>query len=50
MWVLGLLSASAIGFSPMDAEATRIEYYATVADPPCELNSVPSALGYCDVL
>ncbi|KAG6768407.1 hypothetical protein NC652_019342 [Populus alba x Populus x berolinensis] len=46
---LGLLAASVLAFPPLDAEATRIEYYATVADPPYELNFVPSALGYCDV-
>lgn len=46
---LGLLAASVLAFSPLDAEATRIEYYATVADPPCELNFVPSGLGYCDI-
>jgi peptidylprolyl isomerase len=45
---LGLLAASVLAFSPLDAEATRIEYYATVADPPCDLNFVPSGLGYCD--
>ncbi|KAJ6916906.1 hypothetical protein NC652_019342 [Populus alba x Populus x berolinensis] len=42
---LGLLAASVLAFPPLDAEATRIEYYATVADPPYELNFVPSALG-----
>ncbi|KAJ6397976.1 hypothetical protein OIU77_018898 [Salix suchowensis] len=46
---LGLLAASILAFSPLDAEATRIEYYATVADPPCDLNFVPSGLGYCDI-
>ena len=46
---LGLLAASVLAFSPLDAEATRIEYYATVADPPCDLNFVPSGLGYCDI-
>ena len=46
---LGLLAASVLAFSPLDAEATRIEYYATVADTPCDLNFVPSGLGYCDI-
>ncbi|KAI3700538.1 hypothetical protein L2E82_45169 [Cichorium intybus] len=27
----------------------RIEYYATVAEPSCELQFAPSGLGYCDV-
>lgn len=46
---IGLLAASVLSLTPLDANATRIEYYATVADPPCELNFVPSGLGYCDV-
>ncbi|KAF2293090.1 hypothetical protein GH714_036522 [Hevea brasiliensis] len=33
----------------MDADATRIEYYATVADPLCDFNFVRSGLGYCDI-
>ncbi|CAN6466003.1 unnamed protein product [Victoria cruziana] len=31
------------------AGATRIEYYATVGEPLCDLNFVRSGLGYCDV-
>ncbi|XP_052195058.1 photosynthetic NDH subunit of lumenal location 4, chloroplastic [Diospyros lotus] len=46
---LGLLAASVVGFSPLDANATRIEYYATVAEPSCELEFARSGLGYCDV-
>ncbi|KAF3441018.1 hypothetical protein FNV43_RR19304 [Rhamnella rubrinervis] len=46
---IGLLAASVLSFAPLDANATRIEYYATVADPPCVLNFVPSGLGYCDL-
>ncbi|KAL0908544.1 hypothetical protein M5K25_023040 [Dendrobium thyrsiflorum] len=43
---LGLLAFSA----PMlDANATRIEYYATVGEPLCDLNFVKSGLGFCDV-
>lgn len=38
-----------MALTPLDANATRIEYYATVADPPCEFNFVPSGLGYCDI-
>ncbi|XP_058010276.1 photosynthetic NDH subunit of lumenal location 4, chloroplastic isoform X2 [Hevea brasiliensis] len=46
---IGLLAASVLAFSPMDADATRIEYYATVADPLCDFNFVRSGLGYCDI-
>ncbi|XP_057477991.1 photosynthetic NDH subunit of lumenal location 4, chloroplastic [Actinidia eriantha] len=48
--LFGLLAASAVAFWPSsEAVATRIEYYATVTDPPCELNFARSGLGYCDV-
>ncbi|XP_010269165.1 PREDICTED: photosynthetic NDH subunit of lumenal location 4, chloroplastic-like [Nelumbo nucifera] len=46
---LGLLAASIVFSAPLDANATRIEYYATVAEPSCELNFAPSGLGFCDV-
>ncbi|XP_059624317.1 photosynthetic NDH subunit of lumenal location 4, chloroplastic [Cornus florida] len=46
---VGLLAASVVASSPFDASATRIEYYATVAEPSCELNFARSGLGYCDV-
>ncbi|KAK9142877.1 hypothetical protein Syun_012277 [Stephania yunnanensis] len=46
---MGLLLASMVVGSPMEANATRIEYYATVGEPLCELNFVRSGLGYCDV-
>ncbi|CAK9185774.1 unnamed protein product [Ilex paraguariensis] len=46
---VGLLAASMVGLTPLDAEATRVEYYATVAEPSCELNFARSGLGYCDV-
>ncbi|KAL8229414.1 hypothetical protein R6Q57_014314 [Mikania cordata] len=46
---VGLLAASMLLSSPLDANATRIEYYATVAEPPCELQFAPSGLGYCDI-
>uniref|UniRef100_A0A0F7H197 peptidylprolyl isomerase n=1 Tax=Monsonia marlothii TaxID=163685 RepID=A0A0F7H197_9ROSI len=46
---IGLLAASAFVLSPIDANATRIEYYATVGEPSCELNYVRSGLAYCDV-
>lgn len=47
---LGLLAASIVSLTPLDdANATRIEYYATTADPPCEFNFVRSGLGYCDI-
>ncbi|XP_073011211.1 photosynthetic NDH subunit of lumenal location 4, chloroplastic [Typha latifolia] len=38
--------------SPMvapDAKATRIEYYATVGEPLCDMSFAKSGLGYCDV-
>ncbi|XP_065876479.1 photosynthetic NDH subunit of lumenal location 4, chloroplastic [Euphorbia lathyris] len=46
---LGLLAASFLTFAPLEANATRIEYYATVADPLCDFNFVRSGLGYCDL-
>lgn len=52
-WVLdlgiGVLAASVVAVSPLEAEATRIEYYATVAEPSCDLNFARSGLGFCDV-
>ncbi|XVE86730.1 hypothetical protein DITRI_Ditri18aG0057100 [Diplodiscus trichospermus] len=47
---VALLAASVLAFSPLDADATRIEYFATVGEPQCELNYVSSGLGYCDVI
>ncbi|XWS44878.1 hypothetical protein CRYUN_Cryun15aG0087400 [Craigia yunnanensis] len=47
---IGLLAASVLSFSPLDADATRIEYFATVGEPQCELNYASSGLGYCDVI
>ncbi|KAL0431991.1 UNVERIFIED_CONTAM: Photosynthetic NDH subunit of lumenal location 4, chloroplastic [Sesamum radiatum] len=47
----GILAASAVAAAtPLAADATRIEYYATVSEPSCELNFVRSGLGYCDVV
>lgn len=46
---LGLLAASVLALSPLDANATRIEYYATVGEPLCDYNYVRSGLGYCDI-
>ncbi|KAF5195118.1 Fk506-binding protein [Thalictrum thalictroides] len=46
---IGLLAASMVFTTPLEANATRIEYYATVAEPSCELKYVKSGLGYCDV-
>ncbi|KAK4411640.1 Photosynthetic NDH subunit of lumenal location 4, chloroplastic [Sesamum angolense] len=44
-------AASAVAAAtPLAADATRIEYYATVSEPSCELNFVRSGLGYCDVV
>lgn len=46
----GLLAATAVAAAtPLEADATRIEYFATVSEPSCELNFVRSGLGYCDV-
>lgn len=47
---IGLLAASILCLSPLDANATRVEYYATVEEPSCELNFARSGLGYCDVV
>lgn len=47
---IGLLAASVMALSPLDANATRVEYYATVEEPSCELNFARSGLGYCDIL
>ncbi|KAL8475058.1 hypothetical protein ACS0TY_031467 [Phlomoides rotata] len=47
----GILAATAVAAAtPLEAAATRIEYYATVSEPSCELNFVKSGLGYCDVV
>ncbi|KAF8405974.1 hypothetical protein HHK36_008054 [Tetracentron sinense] len=46
---IGLLAASMVISSPLDANATRIEYYATVGEPSCELSFARSGLGFCDV-
>ena len=46
---IGLLAASVVAITPLEATATRIEYYATVGEPDCELNFAKSGLGYCDV-
>ena len=47
----GILAASAVAAAiPLEADATRIEYFATVSEPSCELNFVRSGLGYCDVV
>ncbi|OMP02488.1 hypothetical protein COLO4_11054 [Corchorus olitorius] len=47
---IGLLAASVLALTPLDADATRVQYYATVGEPLCELNYVSSGLGYCDVI
>ncbi|KAL5992289.1 hypothetical protein ACLOJK_013205 [Asimina triloba] len=46
---VGFLASSLLVSAPLDANATRIEYFATVAEPSCDLNFVKSGLGYCDV-
>uniref|UniRef100_A0A0F7CZ83 peptidylprolyl isomerase n=1 Tax=Erodium texanum TaxID=28960 RepID=A0A0F7CZ83_EROTE len=47
---IGILVASAFVLSPTDANATRVEYYATVEEPSCDLSFARSGLGYCDVI
>ncbi|KAL0745112.1 hypothetical protein Bca101_100964 [Brassica carinata] len=46
---LGLLAATILSLTPLDADATRIEYYATVGDPLCEYSYAKSGLGFCDI-
>lgn len=46
---VGILAASIVASAPLYADATRIEYYATTAEPTCEFNFVRSGLGYCDI-
>lgn len=47
----GLLAASLLILSPLEnANATRLNYYATVEEPSCDLKFVPSGLGYCDLV
>ncbi|XP_050378565.1 photosynthetic NDH subunit of lumenal location 4, chloroplastic isoform X2 [Argentina anserina] len=46
---IGLLAASVMALSPLEANATRIEYYATVGEPLCEMNFARSGLGFCDL-
>ncbi|GKV12159.1 hypothetical protein SLEP1_g23342 [Rubroshorea leprosula] len=47
---VGLLAASVLALSPLNADARRVQYFATVGEPSCELNFARSGLGYCDVL
>ncbi|MCE3052465.1 Photosynthetic NDH subunit of lumenal location 4, chloroplastic [Datura stramonium] len=44
MYICNLASAI------LNADATRIEYYATTAEPTCEFNFARSGLGYCDIV
>lgn len=44
------MAAAVLGLSPLKADATRVEYYATVGEPLCELSYTKSGLGYCDVI
>lgn len=46
---VGILAASIVASAPLNADATRIEYYATTAEPTCEFKFVRSGLGYCDI-
>lgn len=45
----GFLASAALLCPAGDAEATRIEYYATVGDKLCDLNLAKSGLAYCDL-
>ncbi|GJM86866.1 hypothetical protein PR202_ga02765 [Eleusine coracana subsp. coracana] len=45
----GFLASAALLGQAGNAEATRIEYYATVGDKLCDLTQVKSGLAYCDV-
>ncbi|TKY60319.1 Photosynthetic NDH subunit of lumenal location 4 [Spatholobus suberectus] len=47
---IGVVTACVVGFTALDADATRIEYYATVGEPLCQYNYVKSGLGYCDIV
>lgn len=47
--VFGAIAATVMAITPMEADATRIEYYATVGEPPCDLTFVRSGLGFCDL-
>ncbi|KAL4391594.1 hypothetical protein AHAS_Ahas03G0260700 [Arachis hypogaea] len=47
---IGIVASSVVALTPFNADATRIEYYATTAEPLCEYNYVKSGLGYCDIL
>ncbi|ESW31721.1 hypothetical protein PHAVU_002G262400 [Phaseolus vulgaris] len=47
---IGLVTAWVMGLTALDADATRIEYYATVGEPLCEYKYVKSGLGYCDIV
>ncbi|KAH7565752.1 hypothetical protein ACOSQ2_022096 [Xanthoceras sorbifolium] len=46
---MGLLASSVMALTPLEADATRIEYYATTADPPCDFSFARSGLGFCDL-
>ncbi|KNA25213.1 hypothetical protein SOVF_008520 [Spinacia oleracea] len=51
MGIIGVMAASSMFFGfPTEADALRVEYYATTAEPSCELNLVRSGLGYCDLV
>ncbi|WOL08677.1 hypothetical protein Cni_G17430 [Canna indica] len=49
--LFGVGAALLVVASPFagNANATRIEYYATVGEPLCDMNFARSGLGYCDV-
>ncbi|KAK9678642.1 hypothetical protein RND81_11G225000 [Saponaria officinalis] len=50
MAMIGTLAGSIVMGISSPANALRVEYYATTAEPSCEMNVVRSGLGYCDIL
>ncbi|KAI6674121.1 hypothetical protein NL676_002027 [Syzygium grande] len=46
---IGFLAAFVLALCPLDADATRVEYYTTVSEPTCELSFAYFGLGFYDV-
>ncbi|KHN38200.1 Peptidyl-prolyl cis-trans isomerase FKBP16-2, chloroplastic [Glycine soja] len=45
---IGVVTACVMGLTALDADATRIEYYATVGEPFCEYNYVHYTARFAD--
>ncbi|KAI3871463.1 hypothetical protein MKX03_011754, partial [Papaver bracteatum] len=45
---LGILTSTLVIGAPLESNSTRIEYYATVGEPPRELSYGKSRLDFCD--